>query len=122
MTAVHYVPEPPPRGHQTWQSWLAEMGVPPSEWDDGASISDPGGTGPVLYFQKGAEPKMVRNRLHLDLDVAARGDSIAAPTADAEAEVARLVAVGASVIRRVSLHDHFHVTVGDPEGNEFDLR
>jgi hypothetical protein len=75
-----------------------------------------------LYFQRVPEPKTVKNRLHLDLDVAARGDSIAARTADVEAEVVRLVAVGAAVIKRVSDHDHFHVTMGDPEGNEFDLR
>ena len=122
MTALHYVPEPPPRGHETWESWLAAMGVPRSEWDDGSSISDPEGTGPALYFQRVPEPKTVKNRLHLDLDVAARGDSIAARTADVEAEVVRLVAVGAAVIKRVSDHDHFHVTMGDPEGNEFDLR
>ena len=58
MTALHYVPEPP-RGHESWVSWLAEMGLP---------------------------------------------------------ELA-----GAMRLRGVCDHDHFHVAMRDPEGNEFDL-
>jgi environmental stress-induced protein Ves len=121
-SALHYVPEPPPRGHATWESWLAARGVPRSKWSDGASICDPQGTGPTLYFQKVPEPKTVKNRLHLDLDIAAGSDPISARSADIESEVVRLSALGAVVIGRVSEHDHFHVTMADPEGNEFDLR
>jgi environmental stress-induced protein Ves len=122
QAALHYIPQPPPQGHETWESWLAALGVPPSEWNDGASICPPEGTGPTLYFQKVPEPKHVKNRLHLDLDVAFSSDPIAARMADIEAEVARLSALGATVLSRVADHDHFHVTMGDPEGNEFDLR
>jgi len=43
------------------------MDVPESERNDGASISDPEGRGPNLYFQKVPEPKTLKNRLHLDL-------------------------------------------------------
>ncbi|MHB1475293.1 MAG: VOC family protein [Dermatophilaceae bacterium] len=121
-TALRYVPEPPPRGHETWESWLAAMGVPESEWNDGASISDPEGRGHKLYFQRVPEPKTVKNRLHLDLDIATWADPIATRTADIEAEAARLAAAGATVIQRVHDHDHFHVAMRDPEGNEFDLR
>ena len=122
LAALHYVPEPPPRGYGTWESWLAAMGVPRSEWNDGASICDPEAAAPTLFFQKVPEPKSVKNRLHLDLDIADRSDPIAARLADVEAEVVRLTALGATVIGRVTDHDHFHVTMGDPEGNEFDLR
>jgi environmental stress-induced protein Ves len=122
QVALRYVPQPPPQGHETWESWLAAMGVPQSEWNDGASICPPEGTGPTLYFQKVPEPKTVKNRLHLDLDIAFSSDPIAARMADIEAEVVRLTALGATVIGRVTDHDHFHVTMGDPEGNEFDLR
>ena len=76
-TALRYVPEPPPRGHEIWESWLAARGVPESEWHDGVSISDPEGKGPKLYFPRVPEPKTVKNRLHLDLDIATRVDSIA---------------------------------------------
>jgi len=120
--ALHYVGQPPPQGHQTWASWLASLGVPRSEWNDGASICDPDGTGPTLYFQRVPEPKTGKNRLHLDLDIAVRGDPLAARMADVEAEVVRLAAIGATLIARVSDHGHFHVAMSDPEGNEFDLR
>jgi environmental stress-induced protein Ves len=122
QVALHYIPQPPPQGHETWESWLAAMGVPQSEWNDGASICPPEGAGPTLYFQKVPEPKTVKNRLHLDLDIAFSSDPMVARMADIEAEVARLTALGATVLSRVTGHDHFHVTMGDPEGNEFDLR
>jgi len=122
MTALHYVPEPPPSGHESWVSWLAAMGVPQSEWNDGASIGDPEGVGPKLYFQKVPEPKTVKNRLHMDLDIAVESDPIDVRVADVEAEVARLELAGARVLRRVSDHGHFHVAMRDPEGNELDLR
>lgn len=122
MTALHHVPEPPPRGHESWDSWLAAMGVPKSEWNDGASISDPEGVGPNLYFQKVSELRTVKNRLHLDLDVAIASDPLATRTAVVDAEASRLTAAGATVLRRVRDHDHFHIAMLDPEGNEFDLR
>jgi environmental stress-induced protein Ves len=122
LTALHYVPAPPPPGHETWESWLAAMGVPASEWNDGVSICHPKGTGPRLFFQKVPEPKMVKNRLHLDLEIALGSDPIASRRADIEAEVVRLTALGATVTGRVTDHDHFHVSMSDPEGNEFDLR
>ena len=122
MTVLHYVPEPPPRGHGSWESWLTAMGVPESEWNDGASISDPEGVGPKLYFQKVPEPKTVKNRLHLDLDIAVASDPIAVRVADVEAEAARTELAGAVRLRGVRDHDHFHVAMRDPEGNEFDLR
>jgi environmental stress-induced protein Ves len=122
QAALRYVPQPPPQGHETWESWLAAMGVPQSEWNDGASICPPEGTGPTLYFQKVPEPKTVKNRVHLDLDIAFGSDPVAVRMVDIEAEVVRLSALGATVIGRVTDHDHFHVTMGDPEGNEFDLR
>ena len=122
QSALHYVPQPPPQGHESWESWLAARGVPQSEWDDGASICPAEGTGPTLYFQRVPEPKTIKNRLHLDLDIAFGSDPLAARMADIEAEVVRLSALGARVIGRFHDHDHFHVTMADPEGNEFDLR
>ena len=122
QAALHYVPQPPPPGYESWESWLAARGVPQSEWNDGASICPQEGTGPTLYFQKVPEPKTVKNRLHLDLDIAFSSDPVAARMADIEAEVVRLSALGATVIGRVHDQDHFHVTLADPEGNELDLR
>ncbi|MHB8274389.1 MAG: VOC family protein, partial [Dermatophilaceae bacterium] len=38
--------------------------------------SDPEGRGPKLYFQRVPEPKTVKNRLHLDLDIVVASDPI----------------------------------------------
>ncbi|MGN9837021.1 VOC family protein [Nonomuraea sp. H19] len=64
------------------------------------------GGGPRLWFQRVPERKIVKNRLHLDL----RAD-------DHDAELARLTALGATVL---ATHDDW-VVLADPEGNEFCL-
>ena len=61
-----------------------------------------------LLFQKVPEPKVVKNRVHLD---------IRAP--DMRVEVARLVGLGASVIAERSMGDFRWTVLSDPEGNEF---
>jgi predicted enzyme related to lactoylglutathione lyase len=64
---------------------------------------------PPILFQKVPEPKIVKNRVHLDL----RGESMAA-------EVERLTALGATFIAERSLGESVRWTVmADPEGNEF---
>ena len=64
---------------------------------------------PPILFQKVPERKTVKNRVHLDL----RGDSMAD-------EVARLTALGATVIAERTLGESLRWTVmADPEGNEF---
>ena len=63
---------------------LREMGVEDPEDDPGVLVEPPSLGHPRLYFQKVPESKSVKNRVHLDL----RAD-------DVEAEVKRLVALGA---------------------------
>ena len=62
---------------------------------------------PGLLFQQGAEPKVVKNRLHLDF----RPD-------DRDAEVARLLALGATHVD-IGQGEPSWVVLADPEGNEF---
>ena len=70
------------------------------------------GAGPVLAFDTVPEPKVVKNRVHVDLTPAA-GDTM-------EAEVARLEGLGGMVVRRVTNSpDSEHTVMRDPEGNEF---
>ncbi len=83
----------------------------------GGQIADPFGDqtylmvsgGPVLLaFQKVDDPTPGKNRLHLDLTAD-----------DLDAEVDRLVAVGAGLVERRG-DEHFRwVTLTDPDGNEF---
>jgi predicted enzyme related to lactoylglutathione lyase len=68
------------------------------------------GDGPSLTLQRVPEPKMAKNRLHLDLLVA-----------DVDAEVARLEGLGASRLTP-SAREEFGqrwFVLADPEGNEF---
>lgn len=96
------------------------MGVPPEEWDDGAYIEDPAGIGPAISFLKVPEPKVAKNRVHLD--VQAGGDreqpwQIRWPLVREAVE--RLTAAGATVIRE-EMQDGTpdHIVMADPEGNE----
>lgn len=71
------------------------------------------GLGRRILFQAVPEPKRVKNRLHLDLHVG--------PEAR-DAEVARLEALGATILAEVEARGSHHVTMADPEGNEFDVQ
>lgn len=61
---------------------------------------------PRLWFVRVPERKIVKNRLHLDLE-----------TGDPDAELARLTELGATLL---ATYDDW-VTLADPEGNEFCL-
>ncbi len=79
-------------------------------WKEGAAINSPDPGRPRVLFQVAPEPKTVKNRVHLDLRV---GDE------RREAEVARLVGMGATELWRASQGPHQWATMADPEGNEF---
>ncbi|MFC9246670.1 VOC family protein [Streptomyces sp. NPDC057136] len=68
------------------------------------------GLGRRLLFQRVPEPKTVKNRVHLDLH---------AGPERREAEAARLVGLGASVLRSVEEPGGTWIVLADPEGNEF---
>ncbi len=61
-----------------------------------------------LLFQKVPEPKIVKNRVHLDFR-----------SEDMDAEVERLVGLGAELLAQRSLGDFRWSVLADPEGNEF---
>ncbi|HWC84054.1 MAG TPA: VOC family protein [Pseudonocardiaceae bacterium] len=129
--ALGYVhPAPPgadlPEGADplaAWDEFLAKIGVPEAARNTQSAIEDPDGRGPRLFFQQVPEDKVVKNRLHLDLR-AAPGLQGEERMAALEAECARLVALGATRLRRDEpappLSAGFIVLV-DPEGNEFCL-
>jgi Glyoxalase-like domain len=124
-TALGYRLEEPPDGFASWQEYWVSRGLPPEEVEDGYdSIVDPDGVGPRVWFQPVPEAKVVKNRVHLDLDV---GGGRAVPLAErrrrVDAEADRLVAAGATRFRVLSEEgvDHYGVVMQDPEGNEFCL-
>jgi len=118
--ALHYREQPPPEGYANWQEFLAALNVPREEWGSASAIVDPDGVGPRIYFQRIAEPKRVKNRVHLDLN-AGGGRSVSADERRrrVEAEVERLIGLGATQVRVGESHGEYWVVMQDPEGNEF---
>ena len=75
-----------------------------------SACRDPDGVGPRLFFQRVPEGRSAKNRVHLDLHVGPDR---------AEAEAARLVALGATHLWRSDDRGATCWTMADVEGNEF---
>jgi hypothetical protein len=85
---------------------FASIGMPGHRDPTGWSISD--ADGPTWLFTRVPEPKAAKNRMHVDL---------AAP--DVEAEVTRLVELGATRVEDMDEWGYQWTVLRDPEGNEF---
>ena len=117
--AIHYQLDSPPAGYSSWEDWLRQHGIPEEHWNDASAIVDPDGVGPRIYFQRVPEPKVTKNRLHLDLNQGTREMSPDERHHRVDAEVERLTSLGAKGQYRQDEHGEYHVTMTDPEGNEF---
>jgi len=95
-------------GRLSWRT-LAAIRHP----EDPAHPFTGAGQGSRMLFQAVPETKTVKNRMHLDLCVG--------PDAR-DTEVTRLEGLGATVLARVDADGSNHVTMADPEGNEFDVQ
>ena len=74
------------------------------------ALTDPAG-GPKLIIQEVDEPKLVKNRVHFDLEAV-----------DIRAEARRMEALGAVLLndrRPIQEHKTQWMVLADPEGNEF---
>ncbi len=88
--------------------WCDALGYEAKHVEEGhALLRHPRGERPELFLQRVPEPKLVKNRVHLDL--CAR---------DEEAQAARLEDLGARRLRRCR-GDGVWIVMADPEGNEF---
>jgi hypothetical protein len=117
--ALHYQVQPPPEGYATWEDLLHEIGIPEEEWSNASAVVDPDGVGPRIYLQRVPEPKTVKNRLHLDLNQGTRELPPEERHQRVDAEVERLKGLGATELYRMEHHGEYHLTMADPEGNEF---
>jgi hypothetical protein len=88
---------------------LRAMGI--DDVDDDPTVLVHGPALPRYFFQRAPEGKVAKNRVHLDLTAD-----------DPEAEVQRLVGLGATVLHRQDEGEHRWVTLADPEGNELCVR
>jgi hypothetical protein len=104
------------------QFWSAALGRPldPNASSDYASIGFAGrrdtvgwasverDNDPTWMFNKVPEPKTAKNRMHLDL-----------MSPDPDAEVARLIELGATRVADMNEYGYTWTVMTDPEGNEF---
>jgi catechol 2,3-dioxygenase-like lactoylglutathione lyase family enzyme len=98
--------------------WCAVLGFEVSERSDEGwvEIGPPGqpekGLVPTLLFQKVPDPTVGKNRLHLDLNATDR---------DQDAELERLLHLGATRADVGQTGEETWHVLADPEGNEFCL-
>ncbi|MEU4215616.1 VOC family protein [Actinoplanes sp. NPDC026623] len=90
--------------------WSAALGYRVEQGDDGDAHLWPADGGLSVWLQPTDAPKVGKNRDHPDL-VAADGD--------VEAEVTRLLALGATRADVGQQGDEGFTVLADPEGNEF---
>lgn len=92
--------------------WREALGYEPRHEpeEDWVILRDPGDVGVQVSLQKVPEPRIGKNRLHLDLY-----------TSDPDAEIERLLALGARRYPREPEPGEDFVTLEDPEHNLFDV-
>ncbi len=122
-TALGYKLQDPPPGFATWPDFLRSIGVPEEAWTSRSAIVDPDGVGARVFFQRVPEPKTAKNRVHLDVNVGGgRSTPIEERRRRVDAEVERLLGMGATKLRAAEEHGEYWVVMRDPEGNEFCLQ
>jgi hypothetical protein len=91
--------------------WATVTGwVPATSTASGLSLRSPDGIGPYLELLPSADPKVVKNRIHLDV----------APYQDEDHAAAILALTGAGAVRLdIGQGDVPWTVLADPEGSEF---
>jgi predicted enzyme related to lactoylglutathione lyase len=97
-----------------WATALSYEIYAPNEAGGEVELRDPNDEGPRLGFMKVPEPKVVKNRVHLDL----------LPDTTLEEEIDGLTAAGATLVEILQDPETFvdpmrWAVMQDPEGNEF---
>jgi hypothetical protein len=103
--ALGYKLQDSPAGFSSWEEFLTVQGVPQEEWNSASAVVDPEGVGPRIFFQRVPEAKMVKNRMHLDVNA---GGGYGTSPEERQ--------------RRVEARERWGdcwVVMQDPEGNEF---
>ena len=121
--ALGYKLQDPPEGYTSWPDFLTAIGVPEADWNKASAIVDPQGHGPRIYFQRVPEPKVVKNRVHLDVNVGGGpGTPMDKRRTRVDSAVERLCGIGATKLRPYEEHGEYWVVMQDVEGNEFCLQ
>ncbi|MGH2698143.1 MAG: VOC family protein [Actinomycetota bacterium] len=120
--ALDYQLQAPPEGFDSWEDWLRDQKIPEELWNSMSAVVDPEGVGPRLLFQQVPEPKTVKNRVHLDINVGSPRANPEASRARVKQASQRLVGLGATQLREAEERGEFWIVMQDPEGNEFCLQ
>lgn len=111
----------PQRIGDFWKRALGYVDEEGYDNPDGAALVDPDDRLPPISFLKVPESKTAKNRLHIDIRVAA-GQQIDESQRDEliRAKSADLIDAGATVVQEHTYDDHVAwIVLQDPEGNEF---
>lgn len=95
-----------------------EAELPQPGEEDWSRVFDADRLGPPVLFHRVPEPKIAKNRLHLDVKLSPPGTPLDQRRPRVDAEVDRLRDLGATHVRTLADDDYFAVML-DPEGNEF---
>ena len=120
--ALGYKKQDPPEGWDSWERWASDQGIPEEQFGAMDAVVDPEGRRPRLLFQRVPEPKSVKNRVHLDLNVGVPRDDPESSRTRVVATSERLVALGATKLREAVERGEFWIVMQDVEGNEFCLQ
>jgi hypothetical protein len=117
VKALCYAMDTPPAGYTSWHDFSDAVGGRAESW---SAVVDPAGSGPRILFHRVPEPKVGKNRLHLDVRVSGAGD-VPAETRrrQVDAEVERLRILGGIHLRTEQDEYDYFAVMADPEGNEF---
>lgn len=106
----------PPGDAISWNEFSGKVALHPDEqW---SKVVDPNGSGPSLLFHRVPERKLVKNRVHLDIRLTPRTPKETSRHL-VDAEVDRLVGLGAAHLRTDDDETDYFAVMQDPEGNEF---
>ena len=100
--------------HRLGEFWAEALGYRICERSDGPEhyyleLEGPPGSGANLLLLRAPDDKVVKNRVHIDVNATDR---------DQDAEVERLLALGATRVD-IGQGEASWVVLADPEGNEF---
>ncbi len=104
-----------------WKLALGYVDEPGYDFLDGAALIDPEGVLPPISFLKVPEGKTAKNRVHLDVRVAAGGPGDEALREQRiRDKVAQLTSAGGNIVKEYWFDGALdHIVMQDPEGNEF---
>jgi catechol 2,3-dioxygenase-like lactoylglutathione lyase family enzyme len=120
--ALGYIMQPPPEGHESWEAFADEMGIPEERRNDIRAVVDPDDVGPRILFERWDVGQPSR-RVHLDIN-SVGGAMVELSDEERRARLAeerdRLEVLGATYGREATgMAGEIWIEMYDPEGNWF---